>query len=48
LYQPVVALQDLSVQILMCFDLVGEDFAVPSYVIEFDFDHFFLVVAAID
>jgi hypothetical protein len=43
-----MALQDLSPQNSMDLDMLGKDFAVPSYVVKFDFDYFFLVVAAID
>jgi hypothetical protein len=43
-----VALQDLISQNSIGFDLLGEDFTVWSYVIEFDFDYFFLAVATID
>jgi hypothetical protein len=44
----VVTLQYLGCQNSIGFHLLGEDFAVSSYVIEFDFEYCFLAVAAID
>jgi hypothetical protein len=44
----VVTLQYLGSQNSVGFHLLGEDFAVSSDVVEFDFDHLFLVVAAVD
>jgi hypothetical protein len=43
-----VAFQDLSSENSIGCNLLGEEIAVPSYVVEFDFDYFFLAVAAID
>jgi hypothetical protein len=43
-----VSLYYLGVQDSVGFDLLGEDFAVPAEVVEFDFNHFYLAVATVD
>jgi hypothetical protein len=44
----VVTLQYLGSLHSIGFHLLGKYFAVSSDVVEFDFDHFFLAVAAVD
>jgi hypothetical protein len=48
LYLLVVSLYYLGAQDSVGLDVLGEDFAVPADVGEFDFDHFFLAVSKVD
>jgi hypothetical protein len=41
-------LQYLGSQNWIGFYSLGEDLAISSYVVEFDFDYFFLAVAEVD